>query len=124
MSNNWTEPIEMAAHAAALSEAIRADRTVPTGRLFGLPELPDDDYWLDSAGVTAVAGVPPKTVTSWLARGGPVRNPFPVPQRILYRLYWRGTEIISWQSREQAVARRRAPARPNGSARARRATQP
>jgi hypothetical protein len=73
---------------------------VPAGRLFGLPELPGGEYWLDMAGATACTGVPPKTITGWLARGGPVRNPFPVPQRFLYRLYWRGTEIASWRVRE------------------------
>ena len=54
MSNDWTEPIELATHAIALIEAIRTGRAVPTGRLFGLPELPGDDYWLDMAGATAV----------------------------------------------------------------------
>ena len=39
-------------------------------------------------------------VTERAARGGPVRNPFPVPQRLLYRLYWRGAEIASWRARE------------------------
>ena len=57
------------------------------------------------AGATALTGVPPKTISSWLARGGPVRNPFPVPQRFLYRLYWRGTDITSWQARETAAGR-------------------
>ena len=56
------------------------------------------------AGATAVTGVPPKTITSWLARGGPVRNPFPPPHRLLYRLYWRGTEIMSWRAREKGAA--------------------
>jgi hypothetical protein len=103
MSDDWTGPIELAAHAAALIEAIRNGRVVAAGRLFGLPELPGDDYWLDMAGATAVTGVRPKTITSWLARGGPVRNPFPPPQRLLYRLYWRGTEITSWQAKEKVA---------------------
>jgi hypothetical protein len=50
------------------------------------------------AGATAFTGIPPKTTTSYLARGGPVRNPFPVPQRLLYRLYSRATEITSWRT--------------------------
>jgi hypothetical protein len=106
-----TGHMELATHATALAEAIRTGRAVPAGRLFGLPELPGDDYWLDMAGATAFTGIPPKTITSWLARGGPVRNPFPVPQRLLYRLYWRGTEITSWRTREKAAAGERAAAR-------------
>ena len=106
MNAPGTGHIELAAHAAALAEAIRTGGVVPAGRLFGLPELPGDDYWLDIAGATALTGIPPKTVTSWLSRGGPVRNPFPVPQRFLYRLYWRGTEVASWQAREMVVRRR------------------
>jgi hypothetical protein len=98
--------IELQAHAAALSEAIGDGRTVPAGRLFGLPELPGDDCWLDMAGAAAITGAPPKTITGWLARGGPVRNPFPVPHRFLYRLYWRRTEITSWHAREPATAQR------------------
>jgi hypothetical protein len=100
MSNSASRRIELAAHARALADDIRAGRAVPAGRLFGLPELPGDDYWLDMAGTTALTGIPPKTITGWLARGGPARNPFPVPDRFLYRLYWRGTEIEWWQARE------------------------
>jgi hypothetical protein len=103
MSDDWTGPVELAAHANALAEAIRSGGAVPAGRLFGLPELPGGDCWLDIAGATASTGVPPKTITSWLARGGPVRNPFPSAQRLLYRLYWRGTEITSWQAREKTA---------------------
>lgn len=102
MNDSGTDQIELAAHAAALAEVIRAGGSVPVGRLFGLPELPGDDCWIDMAGATALTGVPPKTITGWLTRGGPARNPFPIPQRFLYRLYWRGTEVASWQARETA----------------------
>jgi hypothetical protein len=98
--------VELATHAFALAEAIRAGRSVPMGRLYGLPGLPDDDYWVDSAGAAALTGVPPKTITSWLARGGPIRNPFPIPHKVLYRLHWRGTEIASWRARELASLRK------------------
>jgi len=106
MSDPGAHRIELAAHARGLAEAVRAGKAVPAGRLFGLPELPGDDYWLDMAGTTALTGIPPKTITGWLARAGPVRNPFPVPQRFLYRLYWRGTEIASWRARETAAGKR------------------
>jgi hypothetical protein len=110
MSSARTGHIELAAHASALAEAVLAGRTVPAGRLFGLPELPGDDYWVDMAGATALTGILPKTITSWLVRSGPVRNPFPVPQRFLYRLYWRGADIASWQAREIGAGRRSLPA--------------
>ena len=97
--------IELAAHASALAKAVRTGRAVPAGRLLGLPELPGNDHWVDMAGATALTGIPPKTITSWLARGGPVRNPFPVPQRFLYRLYWTGADIASWQAKETAAGR-------------------
>ena len=99
--------MDLAARAAALTEAIRSGGTVPAGRLLGLPDLPDGGYWLDMAGAAAVTRVPPKTITGWLARGGPVRNPFPVPQRLLYRLFWRETEITSWQAKENSAVSRR-----------------
>ena len=119
MSDARAGHIELAAHASALAEAVRAGRTVPAGRLLGLPELPGDDYWVDMAGATALTGIPPKTITSWLARGGPVRNPFPVPQRFLYRLYWRGTDIASWQARETSCGTRVPAGRPGEAQRKR-----
>src|SRR5271163_3600436 len=100
MSHARPGHVELAAHASALAEAVRVGQAVPVGRLFGLPELPGNDYWVDMAGASALTGIPPKTISSWLARGGRVRNPFPVPRRLLYRLYWRGADITSWQARE------------------------
>ena len=38
-------------------------------------------------------------LTGWLARGRPARNPFPVPHRHLYRLYWPRRKITTWQAR-------------------------
>jgi hypothetical protein len=111
MSKSATSHLELAAHARALAEVVRAGRSVPAGRLFGLPELPENEYWLDMAGATALTSIRPKTITGWLVRGGPVRNPFPVPDRFLYRLYWRSTEIESWLAREQPLRRQRATAK-------------
>jgi len=83
-------------------------RGIPTatGKQYGLPELPQDDCWLDMPGAAAFTGVPPKTITSWLTRGGPARNPFPDPRRLLYRLYWRWTEVAAWQMKEQVPVKR------------------
>jgi hypothetical protein len=95
-----TEPLTLSDHLSALKAAIGAGAAVPAGRLLGLPNLPGDGCWVDMAGAAALTGVPPKTITSWLARGGPLRNPFPLPVRILYRLYWPWADIESWRSRE------------------------
>jgi len=101
-------PVGLAARMAALRGAASGE-SVPAGRLYGLPELPGDDCWVDIAGAAVLAGVAPKTITGWLGRGGPSRNPFPRPARILYRLYWPRAEIESWRARDLSahVARRR-----------------
>lgn len=101
MNDRKPEPVQLAAQLAALAEAVNTGRPVPTGRLFGLPELPDNDYWVDIAGAAAITGVPPNTITSWLARGRPARNPFPAPRRHLYRLHWPRTEITTWQAKNR-----------------------
>jgi hypothetical protein len=101
MSDRRPEPIQLAAQLAVLSEAISTGRPVSMGKLFGLPELPDDDYWVDIAGAAAITGIPPNTITSWLTRGRPTRNPFPAPHRHLYRLYWPRTEITRWQAKNR-----------------------
>jgi hypothetical protein len=68
----------------------------PAGRLLGLPELGDGDYWVDIAGASVVLKVKPKTISSWLARSGPKPSPLPRPRRILYRLYWRRSDLDLW----------------------------
>jgi len=98
--------VGLAEQRSALAGAVSAGRPVPAGRLFGLPELAGDDYWVDIAGASALTGIPPKTITSWLTRGGPKRNPFPVPRRHLYRLHWTRAEITSWQARNRTYTSR------------------
>lgn len=90
--------VDLAAHLSALADGVRSGHRMPAGRLFGLPELP----WVDIAGAAAFTGVPPKTITSWLTRGGPRSNPFPSPHRHLYRLLWPRREIVSWLVRRHA----------------------
>jgi hypothetical protein len=102
MNDRRPEPVRLAEQRSVLAAAVSAGRPIPAGRLFGLPELPGDDYWVDIAGASALTGVLPKTITSWLARGGPKRNPFPAPHRHLYRLHWTRAEINSWQARNRA----------------------
>ena len=111
MTSRQASSVELQAQASALRQAIAAGGPVPAGRLFGLPELPGGEHWVDMAGASAITGAQPKTISSWLARGGPVRNPFPPPHRFLYRLYWRAAEISAWQAREEAAATRRPAAR-------------
>jgi hypothetical protein len=100
VTGNDMDPVGLSERLSSLNAAVRAGAVVPAGRLYGLPELPDGGCWVDMAGAAALTGFPPKTITGWLARGGPLRNPFPVPARILYRLYWPRTAIESWRSRE------------------------
>jgi hypothetical protein len=78
---------------------LQGDRAVPAGRLFGLLELPGDNYWLDMVGATASTGIPPKTITGWLARGGPVRNPPPgsVTTPLPAVLAREGDHIVAYQ---------------------------
>lgn len=94
--------IGLLARLETLAAAIRTGQEVPSGRLLGLPELPEDDYWVDIAGAAAITGVQPSTITSWLSRGRPSHQPFPTPHRYLYRLYWPGAEIARWQTIRQS----------------------
>jgi len=79
-----------------MTAALAAGVNPPAGRLLGLPELRDGDYWVDIAGASVLLKVKPKTISSWLARGGPKPSPLPRPRRILYRLYWRRSELDAW----------------------------
>lgn len=83
-----------------LAAALTTGAPVPAGRLLGLPELGADDVWVDIAGAAALAVVAPRTITSWLSRRGPRRNPFPTPHRFLYRLYWPRSAITAWRAAE------------------------
>lgn len=94
-----TEPVEvitLAEQAAELRAARDEGRTPPAGRLLGLPELPDGDVWVDIAGAEAVTGKAAKTISAWLARGGPKRAPFPAAHRLLYRQYWPLSTLEAW----------------------------
>jgi hypothetical protein len=86
----------------ALLVAAARGTPVPAGRLWGLPDL-GDDCWVDIAGASVLAGVDPRTITSWLARGGPKRNPFPAGHRLLYRLYWPKATIEAWTAERSAT---------------------
>lgn len=83
----------------ALMEMLKTETQPQAGRLLGLPELPEGDYWVDIAGATALLDVPPRTISSWLARRRPRKHPFPQPNRILYRLYWRASVLRRWQDK-------------------------
>lgn len=96
-STEHAEAADLAERAEELAAAIEAGRDVPAGRLLGLPELPPGDVWVDIAGASVLANAAPKTITSWLTRGGPKRNPFPAATRVLYRLYWPASVIRAWR---------------------------
>ena len=82
-----------------ITDALASGRSVPAGRLLGLPELERDDVWVDTAGAATLLRVSPKTLSSWLARHGPKSAPLPQPTRILYRLYWRRSDLAAWSER-------------------------
>jgi hypothetical protein len=96
-----TETADLMEHLIDLRRALEHGEAIPTGRLFGLPELPDGDVWVDAAGAAALANVEPSTIRGWLSRGGPKRNPFPAPMSILYRTYWPRSTIETWRAAEQ-----------------------
>lgn len=96
------EPITVEVRQNELVQAISSGVEVPAGRLLGLPELDEDDVWVDIAGASAYVGAAPKTITSWLARRGPKYAPFPAPLRLLHRLYWRRSDVQAWV--DQGVA--------------------
>jgi hypothetical protein len=113
MKDAGTGPIELATHATALAEAIRTGGAVPAGRLFGLPELPGDDYWLDMAGATASTGIPPKTITGWLAgwlagsrRPGPQPLPGSATTSLPAVLAREGDHIVAYQRTSRSRAAR------------------
>lgn len=83
---------------AVLAQSRESGEPVPAGRLYGLPDL-EGDCWVDMAGAAAILKVKPSTITAWLARRGPKRQPLPTPQRILYRLYWRRSALETWGQR-------------------------
>lgn len=82
---------------ASLETLISTGKTPSAGRLFGLPELPNGDIWVDIAGATLVLGVQTGTLSSWLSRRGPKSCPLPRPRRILYRNYWPKSTLETWR---------------------------
>jgi hypothetical protein len=98
-----TAVVDLDQQRESLAESIRHGRFVPAGRLLGLPELPDGDVWVDTAGASAVARAAPKTMSGWLARQRPRGNPFPQPTRVLYRLYWPLSAVSSWRRRQDQL---------------------
>src|SRR5256885_16942261 len=73
------------------------------GALLGLPMLPDGDVWVDIAGAAVVANRAQGTITSYLSRRTPKRNPFPQAHRHLYRLYWPLSQIRRWRADQDAA---------------------
>jgi hypothetical protein len=98
-----TEHVETAAlgeQLEVLRDLVAAGRPVPAGRLWGLPELGGGECWVDIAGAAVLARVAPRTITGWLSRRGPRRNPFPPASRFLYRLYWPAAQVRAWRAVE------------------------
>lgn len=83
------------AQLAEIRAGLAAGQRPAAGALLGLPDL-DGDVWVDIAGAAVVAGVQPRTITSWLAGGRPKLCPFPAASRFLYRLYWPLSVVEAW----------------------------
>lgn len=101
-STDHVEAVALAEQAEEIRAAL-ADGKVPSaGALLGLPVLDGGDVWADIAGAEAVTGFPAKTITSWLARSGPKKCPFPAAHRFLYRLYWPLGVLQAWTEEYRA----------------------
>jgi hypothetical protein len=82
----------------------RFDWNLRGARLWGLPR---GVRWVEIVGASVLAGVAPKTITGWLAKGGPARQPFPEAHRVLDRLYWPMAVVLAWcDGREPEVPAR------------------
>ncbi len=93
-----TSSLEQQSELAKKWAAVDSNGDAPTGgRLWGLPELPNGDLWVDIAGAAVIARTPPKSISSHLAKHGPRRNPFPAASRFMYRLFWPMSEIRAWR---------------------------
>ncbi|MCP2337186.1 hypothetical protein FHU30_002526 [Actinomadura rupiterrae] len=90
--------IETSEQMRLLKDLLTGDEDLPLGQCLGLPNLPPGDYWVDIAGACVLCDVQPGTITGWLVKGGPARRPFPNPFRLMYRLYWKRSEIDLWLS--------------------------
>lgn len=89
--------MDLADHAAALSAALARGESVPAGRLMGLPELPEGDVWCDIAGCVCAFGSTGPDNYRLAEPQGTENNPFPQPNRILYRLYWPSKAVREWR---------------------------
>jgi hypothetical protein len=99
----WGVEVGLAEREAALATAIRTGAPVPCGRVLGLPELADGRAWVDMAGAVAISRHPQGTITGWITRAGPKYNPFPMPYRVLYRLWWPEDEVRAWRAISDAL---------------------
>ncbi|ONF73962.1 hypothetical protein [Amycolatopsis keratiniphila] len=96
---------EQRADLAERWKTISSGAAAPSGGgLWGLPELPDGEVWVDMAGASVIACLSPSTIRSYLTTGKPKRNPFPPARRYLYRLFWPLSEIRDWRAAEDGQA--------------------
>ncbi|OBB38721.1 hypothetical protein [Nocardia sp. 852002-51244_SCH5132740] len=93
------ETVPLADKVAELRAAWKAGEPLTGGQVFGLPAL-DGDVWVDTAGATVITALPPKTITSYLSRGKPKANPFPVPSKFLGRNYWPAAALLDWAANQ------------------------
>jgi hypothetical protein len=100
-----TQPVEtltLEEQAEQIRRARAEGKQLPAGRLLGLPELPGEDVWVDTAGLSALTGLSANTITGYLSHGKPKKNPLPAPYRFLYRNYWPLSVIEEWMPTPEA----------------------
>jgi hypothetical protein len=75
-----------------------ADTKPMTGLLAGLPALKRGDFWLSSAQLATVAGVPVQLITSYVSRRSTARNPAPAAYVLpgISARFHRASEALVW----------------------------
>lgn len=76
--------------------------TLTGGLVWGLPELPDGDMWVDIFGVSALTGLTPVNIRGRLHRREKYRNVFPAPYNYFAMTWWPLSEIKEWLAVENA----------------------
>lgn len=81
-----------------LSAAQAQGTDVPSGAIWGLPDPPAGDVWVDLIGASVITGQTVSGIRNRLNRSEKFRKPFPTPVKYLGILLWPKTIIDAWVS--------------------------